>query len=56
LPTVDAGETTLRSHAEDVPMARTDGGETVTWAGTNSGGVAEQVICRPAPTTLSPIP
>lgn len=41
---MDAGETALRSHAEDVPMARTDGGETVTWAGTNSGGVAEQVI------------
>ena len=41
---MDAGETTMRAHAEDVPMTRQDGDTTVEWSGTNSGGVAEYLI------------
>ena len=45
---MNAGETTMRAHAEDVPMTRangdSDGDTTVEWSGTNSGGVAEYLI------------
>lgn len=41
---MDAAETTMRAHAEDVPMARTPGDAAVEWAGVNSGGATEYLI------------
>ena len=40
----DAPETTLRAHAEDVPMMRHPGTGSVEWMGTNAAGLAEALI------------
>ncbi len=44
LADMDAAQTTMRAHAEDVPMTRTDGDAAVEWSGTNSGAAAEVLI------------
>ena len=44
LADMDADATTMRVHAETIPMARTQGQGVVEWAGTNTGGGAEYVI------------
>lgn len=41
---LEAAETTLRSHAEDVPMMRHPGTGTVEWMGKNAAGLAEALI------------
>ena len=41
---MDAADTTLRAHDEDVPMMRHPGTGTVEWMGKNAAGLAENVI------------
>jgi hypothetical protein len=41
---MDAAETTLRTHAEDVTMTRSETDSGAEWSGTNAGGAAESVI------------
>ena len=40
------GTTTLRTHAEDVSMARTREGDVVQWQGVNASGAAEYLAWR----------
>ena len=44
LADMEAPATTMRAHAEDVPMARKEAGDLVEWTGTNSGGATEVLI------------
>ena len=41
---MEAAQTTMRAHAEDVPMTRASGDTAVEWSGINSGGAAEYLI------------
>lgn len=48
LQDMEAAATSLRSHAEDVPMARTHSGVVVQWQGVNEAGSDEILAWRPA--------